>query len=307
MIAIACPGQGSQSPGFLAPWLELEIFRETIAELSDQMKLDLAKLGTVASAEEIRDTAIAQPLIVAAGIACFESIKSLLPTTSLGVAGHSVGEVTAAYVAGIMNMQQAAKFVKIRGEQMAIAAGKSETSMAAVVGGDLQLVQEAIEKLGLVIANFNGPGQVVAAGPKTLILELVANPPAGTRVVQLEVAGAFHTQFMAAAKLELEALAATMSVQDPKLLIWTNKDGSAISNGSDFVALLVDQVANPVRWDKTMDTMLTASVKALIELTPAGTLSGIAKRAMKEVESLAIKSPSDLDKLPELIGRHSQR
>lgn len=305
MIAITCPGQGSQAPGFLSAWLEIPRFRNEIEKLQEAIKLDLIRLGTSADADEIRDTKVAQPLIVAASIASYEALRERTGTALnlAGVAGHSVGEIAAAFIAGIFDSVSAIHFVNVRGQEMAKAASLSASSMAAVVGGDAEAVTEAIDRAGLFPANFNGPGQIVAAGAADRIASLVSDPPAGTRVVQLQVAGAFHTEFMESAKEPLGRLAETISVHNPKLSIWSNSDGKEVSDGSQFIQLLVNQVSAPVRWDKTMESMLEGGVKALIELVPGGTLTGIAKRAMPGVELVALKTPADLDKAVELVER----
>lgn len=305
MTLIVCPGQGSQVPGFLSGWLEIPVFRETIEMLQEVLELDLVRIGTTADAEEIKDTKIAQPLIVASGIASFAALKLEAGDKLVvsGVAGHSVGEITAASLAGIMNAETAMRFVKLRGEQMANSAASHQTSMAAVVGGDEVNVLKAIESAGLAAANFNGPGQIVAAGSKDLIEALVANPPSGTRVIQLQVAGAFHTEFMEAAKKALHDFAKNLDVEDPKFPIWTNKDGALISSGPSYLDLLVGQVTSPVRWDQTMAAMARTNQQKMIELLPGGTLSGIAKRAMPGVTAVALKSPDDIGKAIELLER----
>lgn len=305
MIAIACPGQGSQTPGFLLPWLEIPTFKTQVEKSSEILGLDLVHFGTVADADAIRDTKIAQPLIVAAGIASYLVLQERFGS-SLNVsatAGHSVGEVTAAFVSEILDDETALQFVKTRGNQMAEAAAIATSSMAAVVGGDPTFVLDHLAKVGLSAANYNGPGQIVAAGSSELISELVANPPAGTRVVQLQVAGAFHTSFMEPAKAPLAAFAKNVATKDPAITIWTNRDGSKVGSGSEFLELMVNQVSNPVRWDLTMEAMTAASVAVLIELLPAGALSGIAKRAMPNTQAIALKTPSDLDKVAEAIGK----
>ena len=305
MICIACPGQGSQAPGFLEPWLEIPVFRQSIELSSKAIDLDLIHYGTVADAETIRDTKIAQPLIVAAGIASFETLKDRFGE-SLNVAataGHSVGEITAAYVSGIFDIQTALQFVQRRGNEMAAAAALSESSMAAVVGGELDQVLAHLDSVGLFAANYNGAGQVVAAGSKEAIASLVASPPAGSRVVALQVAGAFHTSFMEPARPALKEFATGLSVSDPKISIWSNSEGQLVDSGKGFLDLMVNQVSNPVRWDRTMESMTSANVSVLIELLPGGALSGIAKRAMPNTVAIALKTPADLDKVAEAIGK----
>jgi len=305
MICIACPGQGSQAPGFLNPWLEIPVFKEQIEKASAVLGIDLIHFGTVADADSIRDTKIAQPLIVAAGIASYEALKQSLGETLVvsATAGHSVGEITAAYVSGIFDSDNALKFVQRRGNEMAAAAALAPSSMAAVVGGELDDVVAHLESVGLFAANFNGAGQVVAAGTKELIGALVATPPAGSRVVALQVAGAFHTSFMEPARPVLAAFAEELDVQDPDISIWTNNDGSLVATGQKYLDLMVNQVSNPVRWDKTMESMVAANVSVMVELLPAGALSGIAKRAMPNTVAIALKTPADLDKVAEAIGK----
>jgi [acyl-carrier-protein] S-malonyltransferase len=304
LIAITCPGQGSQTPGFLSDWLELEVFRSEIEKYSDILNMDLIHFGTKSDAEQIKDTRIAQPLIVAASMASYTALVLELGESSMfsGVAGHSVGEITAAHISGILDAEASLKFVKARGEQMARAAALSESSMAAVVGGDQELVLAELEKHGLFAANYNGKGQIVAAGAASRIQELIQSPPSGTRVVGLAVAGAFHTSFMESAKDELTSLASSTNTANPDLIIWSNSDGSIIERGDDFVKLLVDQVSKPVRWDKTMDSMSAYGVTRIIELLPGGALSGIAKRSMAGSQTLALKSPEDLQKAVSFIS-----
>lgn len=305
MICIAAPGQGSQTPGFFSPWLELDTFRDRIEKYSEILSMDLVELGTTASADEIRDTKIAQPLIVSAGLASFEVLKDRFADNLkiAATAGHSVGEITAAYVAGIFDDETALKFVLKRGLEMAKAAALAQSSMAAVVGGEEAAVLAALEQSGLFAANYNGAGQIVAAGSAESIANLVANPPAGTRVVQLQVAGAFHTSFMEPAKQPLSDFAKDLKTSNPNVSIWTNSDGSICVTGKQFLELLVNQVSRPVRWDKTMESISSAGVSVMIELLPGGALSGIAKRAMPNTLPIALKSPADLDKVAEAIGK----
>jgi [acyl-carrier-protein] S-malonyltransferase len=305
MICIACPGQGSQAPGFLAPWLEIPVFKEQIENASAVLGIDLVHYGTVADADAIRDTKIAQPLIVAAGIASYLTLKDSLGEALVvsATGGHSVGEITAAYVSGIFDADNALRFVQRRGQEMADAAALEQSSMAAVVGGDSSAVLSHLESVGLFAANYNGAGQVVAAGSKELIDALVATPPAGSRVVALQVAGAFHTSYMEPARPALAAFAKELNVQDPEISIWTNNDGSLVQSGQKFLDLMVNQISNPVRWDRTMASMEGANVSVMIELLPAGALSGIAKRAMPNTVAIALKTPSDLDKVAEAIGK----
>ena len=308
MIAIVCPGQGAQSPGFFAPWLELDIFKQVVERLADASGIDLLKHGTVSDADTIRDTAIAQPLIVSAGIASaavlFDS-PTWPESGKLAAAGHSVGEITAAAVSGVLSDEDAIKFVTNRGNAMASAAALQPTSMAAVVGGDEKVVLEKLESLGLEPANFNGGGQIVAAGTAEAIELLKQDAPAGSRVIALQVAGAFHTRFMQPAVDVLSQYAQTLAPQDPSKKLFTNATGELESSGKNFVELMVRQVSNPVRWDLCMASMLKQGVTAIIELSPAGTLTGLAKRSMPGVESVAVKTPENIEAALSLINNHS--
>jgi len=300
MLVILCPGQGSQKPGFLNEWLELPQYSSQLEEFSETISLDLIKHGTLSDEETIRDTAVAQPLIVAASIA---SANLLNLKNVSGVAGHSVGELSAASLAGIISHNDAMQLVNVRAKAMAKAAASSEQSMAAILGGDQETVIAKLTELGLSGANYNGAGQIVAAGAKSGIQELVSSPPEGAKVIPLSVAGAFHTDFMAPAVEELEAFTKTLAVSDPQLSIWSNQAGQQITSGSEFINLLVGQVANSVRWDLCMNAMVAAGVTGVIEVSPAGTLAGLAKRGMPGVEIVALKSPADLEAANSLIER----
>jgi [acyl-carrier-protein] S-malonyltransferase len=287
----------------LGPWLEIESFKSEIDKYSLILDMDLIHFGTKAEADQIKDTRIAQPLIVAASMASHAVlIKALGEDARIaGVAGHSVGEIAAAKIAGVLDTEAALNLVKTRGEQMAQAASLEVSSMAAVVGGDQDVVLNHLSKLGLFAANYNGKGQIVAAGSSSKIQELISSPPAGTRVVGLAVAGAFHTPFMESAKVALTSLASSIGCKNPKLLIWSNSDGSRVDSGDKFLELLINQVSKPVRWDKTMESMVSDGVGAVIELLPGGTLTGIAKRAMPSVNTFALKSPEDIEKAVALV------
>jgi [acyl-carrier-protein] S-malonyltransferase len=308
MIVIVCPGQGSQTPGFLSPWLELPAFRTSIEQMQATSGIDLVSYGTVSDADTIRDTAVAQPLIVAAGVATLSAMFGLNGAVSsdvAGVAGHSVGEVTAAVATGIFTPEQAINFVKARGDAMAIAAGLEPTSMAAVIGGDQTVVEARLAELGLEPANYNGGGQIVAAGAADAIAQLQAEGPTGSRVIPLQVAGAFHTRFMAPAVATLEAYSTNLTVSEPNSKLWTNAGGALVASGNEYLNLMVNQVKSPVRWDLCMASMVDAGVTALIEVAPAGTLVGLAKRSMPGIETLAVKTPENLDAALALIANHA--
>ena len=308
MIVVVCPGQGSQTPGFMLPWLDLPAFRTSIESMQAASSVDLVAHGTVSDADTIRDTAVAQPLIVSAGVATLAALfdqSGLVSEKISGVAGHSVGEITAAVASGVFTAEQGIKFVKERGDAMALAAGLEPTSMAAILGGDQATVETRLAELGLEPANYNGAGQIVAAGSAAGIAELQAEGPAGSRVIPLQVAGAFHTRYMAPAVSTLAAYAAGLTVEDPITKLWTNAGGRSITSGPEFVELMVNQVKSPVRWDLCMEAMVQAGVTALIEVAPAGTLAGLAKRSMPGIETLAIKSPENLDAAIALIANHA--
>ncbi len=307
MLAIVCPGQGSQTPGFFTPWLEVDGFRESIEAQQQASGLALIEHGTLSDADTIRDTAVAQPLIVSAGVASLAALfgEDGAATASVaGVAGHSVGEITAAVAAGIFSAAQGISFVKARSIAMAKAAALQPTSMAAILGGEQFAVEARLAQLGLEPANYNGGGQIVAAGKTDAIAALQSEGPVGSRVIPLQVAGAFHTRFMQPAVAELAAYVESLQVQDPKRYLWSNAGGKLVKSGPEFVSLLVKQVSSPVRWDLTMAAMVEAGITAIIEVCPGGTLAGLAKRSMPGVETLALKSPDQLDAALALISNH---
>lgn len=296
MIVVVCPGQGSQTPGFLAPWLELAGARATLESLSAAADVDLIAHGTESDAETIRDTRIAQPLIVAAGIL---SARALAERTGDaqpdGIAGHSVGEITALVGAGVLTAEEGMRLVGVRGRAMAEAAASEPTGMSAIVGGQSDDVAALLDELGLTPANQNGGGQVVAAGALPALQALGERAPRGARVIPLQVAGAFHTSYMEPAIGALCAAADELAPADPGVTLWSNRDGRTVAAGADALDLLVGQVASPVRWDLCMEGFAAAGVTGLIELAPAGTLTGLAKRALRGVPAVAVKTPEDLD------------
>ncbi|MEU5344790.1 MULTISPECIES: ACP S-malonyltransferase [unclassified Streptomyces] len=309
MLVLVAPGQGAQTPGFLTPWLDLPGVRGALEAWSDAVELDLIRYGTEGDAEEIRDTAVAQPLLVAAGLTSAYTLfddPAELPRRVGAVAGHSVGELTAAALAGVLPDEEAVRLVRVRGLAMAEATAATATGMSALLGGDPEVTIPHLEKLGLTPANVNGAGQVVAAGTLEELAVLEADKPEGVRrVVALKVAGAFHTHHMAPAVDTLARAAAELSPADPKLTYVSNRDGQAVTAGSEVLARLVGQVANPVRWDLCMETFKELGVTALLEVCPGGTLTGLAKRALPGVKTLALKTPDDLDAARELIAEHA--
>lgn len=297
MIAVVCPGQGSQKPGFLAPWLEIDGVREHLEKLSAAVDLDLIHYGTEADEETIKDTSVAQPLIVAAGIIAGSQLKKnpAFDSSQVIFAGHSVGEVTAAALSGVLSEEDAMRFIKVRATGMADAAAAAPSGMSAVLGGKEEDVREAISAANLTAANSNGGGQIVAAGALEDLKNFAENPPAKTRVIPLKVAGAFHTSFMESAVAPLQEFAETLSPADPQAELLSNYDGQAVADGKAVVDSLVAQVTRPVRWDLCMETLSDREVTAVVELAPAGTLVGLAKRGMRGTPGIAVNTPADLD------------
>jgi [acyl-carrier-protein] S-malonyltransferase len=273
----------------LASWIADPSAHALLAQWSEVIDLDLISLGTTADADEIRDTAHAQPLIVAAGLL---SARALNADGKFSfVAGHSVGEITAAAIAGVISPLDALRLVRVRGLEMAKAAAASPSGMAAVLGGDRDVVLRAIADAGLVAANDNGGGQIVAAGD---LEALSALAPEGARVRPLQVAGAFHTHFMESAVAEFRRCAESIEAIDAKVGVLSNRDGAVLHSGREILDRIVAQVANPVRWDLCMETMQSVGISGAIEVAPAGTLVGLLKRGVPTIESFALKSPEDL-------------
>ena len=310
VLAITAPGQGAQTPGFLAEWLQIDSFADRIAWLSAVSGLDLARYGTEADAETIRDTAIAQPLLVASAIAISHELfgADQAPCGPADVvAGHSVGEIGAAVLSGVLSAESAMVFVRERGQGMATASAVQPTGMSAVVAGKPDEVLAAIEAAGLVAANNNGSGQVVAAGTLEQLQQLADNPPARARVIPLQVAGAFHTVHMAPAKARLELLARSIPTATPLTRLLSNRDGQVVESGADYLSRMVNQVTNPVRWDQCMNTMTSLGITGLLELAPAGTLTGIAKRNLKDVELFNLNTPDQLDEARAFCASHASQ
>jgi [acyl-carrier-protein] S-malonyltransferase len=309
MLLIAAPGQGAQAPGFLSAWLELPGFADRLAAWSDLAGCDLIRCGTTASAEEITDTAIAQPLLVAAAIAAADELFGGLGQVSRlagAAAGHSVGELGAGAIAGVISPEDAVRLVRVRGQAMGRAAAAEATGMTAVLGGEESDVLAAIEKHGLTAANINAAGQIVAAGTTGELAAFAADPPARAKLRPLPVAGAFHTRHMAPATGALRAAGSAMTVSDPHLALLSNRDGVVVRTGADWMERIINQVSAPVRWDLCMKSMASLGVSALIELPPAGTLTGLARRALPGVQLTALKTPDDLQAARDMIAEHRQ-
>ncbi len=309
MLVIVAPGQGAQTPGFLTPWLEDRTFASRMEWLATVSGVDLIHYGTEADADTIRDTKVAQPLLVATGlVAALELFPH--PTdafeTVTAVAGHSVGELTAAAGARVITAEQAMVLVRERGNAMAEAAAVTPTGMTAVLGGDRDEVLASLEQHGLTPANDNGPGQIVAAGTLEQLEAFAAAPPAKARLMPLSVAGAFHTWHMSPAVGHLGHLARSVSVHDARIPVISNKDGNVVHDGVEVLTRIVGQIASPVRWDLCLETMSDLGVTGILEMPPAGTLTGIAKRALKGVETFALKSPDQLDDARAFVQRHGE-
>ncbi len=308
MLAVVAPGQGAQTPGFLQPWIAEPRAADRLDWLSAVAGLDLTHYGTQADADTIRDTAIAQPLLVAAGLVAalelFPEPGAALASADV-VAGHSVGEITAAAGVGTLSIEQAMVLVRERGRSMAEASAVTPTSMTAVIGGKPDEVLAAIEAQGLTAANHNGSGQIVAAGTEEQLAALTAAPPARARLIELSVAGAFHTVHMQPAVARLTGLARAVATQDPRTRLLSNADGQVVADGREVLDRLVGQVASPVRWDLCMETMAALGVTGLLELPPAGTLTGIAKRNLKGIELFALNTPDQLDEARAFVARHT--
>jgi len=290
VLAVLSPGQGSQTPGMLRPWLDDPALDTLVGEMSEAARLDLRTLGTTADAATITDTAVAQPLIVAASLVSWAALD--IPADV--AAGHSVGELAALAVAGVLSPADAVALAGVRGRAMALAAAAVDTGMSAVVGGNRDEVLEAIARSGAEVANINSTSQVVAAGTPAQLADLAANPPARARVIPLAVAGAFHTHYMAGAVDAVRDAVRALTPRNPGTVLLSNRDGAVVTDGGDALARIVTQVTSTVRWDLCAETLTTLGVRGIVELCPGGVLTGLAKREMRGVPALAITSPDDL-------------
>lgn len=307
MLAIVAPGQGAQTPGFLEPWLADPSFADRLTWLSAVAGVDLVHYGTKADAETIRDTAVAQPLLVAssmlAALALFPHPADYFGKISV-VAGHSVGEIAAATGAGVITAEQAMVFVRERGRAMAAASALTPTGMTAVLGGERDEVLATLDRHHLVAANDNGGGQIVAAGTLDQLRSFAADPPEKSRLIPLSVAGAFHTEHMQPAVDVLARLARSITTHDTRTRLVSNRDGQVLHSGPEVLRRLVTQVSNPVRWDLCMQTMSDLGVTGILEMPPAGTLAGLARRQLKGVETFALKTPDQLGDALDFVEKH---
>lgn len=310
MLCVVAPGQGAQSPGMLSPWLELPGVAELLSQWSDASKVDLLVHGTKSDADTIRDTSIAQALLVANSLlsirAIFPERLDLLRQVHL-VSGHSVGELAAAAISGVITDETAMNLVGVRGRAMALAATVTPTSMTAVLGGESAEVIEHLTKLDLVAANVNGASQIIAAGSLEALARLAETPPERTKLRPLSVAGAFHTKYMQSAVEALRGATIDLKPADPEITLISNRDGAIVDTGTDVIARIVTQVSNPVRWDLCQKSMQRLGVTGIVELAPGGTLTNIAKREFDDVQTFAIKSPEDLSGVKEFILDHQRR
>jgi len=304
VLALLAPGQGAQTPGFLAPWIADATSHALLENWSKLIDLDLVRLGTLSDADEIRETSHAQPLLVAAGLISAMQTFAGEDINFDFFAGHSVGEITAASLAQVFDGDAALSLVNVRGRAMSTAATGSNTGMSAVLGGERDVVVAALTALGLTPANENGGGQIVAAGALDALAALAENPPAGSRVRPLQVSGAFHTNVMQPAVTKLADAAREITVSSPTAPLISNRDGALINNGDEFMARIVGQVSGPVRWDLCMQTLADQGVTGVIEVAPGGTLTGLIKRAQPQIELFAIKTPDDIAGAREFARNH---
>ncbi|WP_404851069.1 ACP S-malonyltransferase [Dietzia kunjamensis] len=296
MLCLTAPGQGSQKAGMLAPWLELPGASDRLDEWSASSGLDLERLGTTATLQEITDTAVTQPLVVASALLGAAELRrrGQVPCDTM-VAGHSIGEIAALAIAGVVSEADALRLASVRGAAMSRACAERPTGMIAVLGGVEADVLLSLDTAGLQPANRNGAGQIVAAGPLEACDALEQNPPSRARLRRLEVAGAFHTHHMASAVDEVRDLADTIEVNDPELTLVSNADGMVVTSGREALDRVVSQITHPVRWDLCTQTMLKLGVDAFIELPPSGSLVGLAKRMMRDVPRYGVTTPEDLE------------
>jgi [acyl-carrier-protein] S-malonyltransferase len=307
MLAVCAPGQGSQFSGMLKHWTSDSADKAMLKNFSNLLELDLEEIGYNYSDVDIRKTDLAQVLIVVNSIISFNALGDHLKTRNkILYAGHSVGEIPAGFFSGVYSIESALKLVRKRGASMAKAASESsETGMSAILGGSRDEVVRHLSQFKLSAANINSNGQIVAAGKLSDLAKLQENPLTGTRVRPLEVAAAFHTDYMKSARIVLENFAKTMEIFEPKQDVLSNFDGQKVSSGKDFVNKLVQQITSPVRWDLCQESFVSTGVTGMLELAPGNTLCGIAKRQIPNIETFALKSPDDLPEAIKFIDKHS--
>ncbi len=286
VLLLLSPGQGSQSSGMLMPWLALPGAEERLARWSELTGLDLRALGTTASDDEVRPTEVAQPLLTAAALLSGRAV--LAGRTPDVVCGHSIGELSAVALAGVLTDDQAVALAAGRGRLMAEAAALRPTGMAALLGVGAQ--EQDWTAAGLELATVNVAGQVVLGGPVEALDAWT--PPKGVRVRRLDVAGAFHTSAMAPAADGFAALVAALGPRDADCDVIANADGAVLRDGRELLDRLVGQLTRPVRFDLCLAA--ASSATEAVELAPGGVLKGLAKRALPELPVRALRTPDDL-------------
>ena len=292
MYALLTPGQGSQFPRMLRPWLRDPHAVDLLRSWSRTADVDLVHLGTKAGTEEIARTENAQPLLVAQALL----LRDLLPltTTRWIMAGHSVGELAAAAFAGALAPEDAVSLARARGMAMAQACSLAPTTMAAVIGGTPESIVSRLHEIGLTAANYNGAGQVVAAGLIENVNRLKQDPPKGTKVHQLSVAGAFHTSYMKPARAEFERAADRIRFHDVTHPLLSNLDGRLVTNGVEIRERLIAQLTVPVRWDLCLTTLGTFSPELVVAAPPGRVMTGLMTRRFPDLRTLCVQTPKDL-------------
>lgn len=288
----------------LSAWLDLPGADASLDSWSTASGLDLHRLGTTADADEVRGTAVAQPLLTAAALLTADAVlDGGAPDV---VCGHSVGELPALAVAGVLDAATAVRVAAERGAAMARAAAASATGMSAVLGGDVDAVAAAAARFGLSVATVNAVGQTVVGGPVEGLAALAAAPPAGARVRPLDVAGAFHTAAMLPAVGRFTTVVQGLSPQDPRCTVVANADGAVVDGGRALTDRLVAQLTGPVRFDLCLERLAALGVTAVVELAPGGTLAGIVKRALPGVSVVAVRTPDDLAAARALVAESTE-
>ena len=300
VLTLLFPGQGSQVSGLLTPWLCTPGAAESLARWSDLAQVDLVDAGTSWSAERLLDTAVAQPLLAAAALL---SARALLSDgVPDAVCGHSIGELPALAVAGVLTEDEAVALAAVRGRAMAAAARTEATGLLAVLGGDPDEIRTRASTLGLSVATVNVDGQVVLGGAAEALDLLAAAPPAGARLRRLAVAAAFHTAAMQAARPALAEAVGALPSRRPRCAVVANRDGVVVTSGREALDRLVEQLTGPVRFDLCLQTLSAMGVTGAVELAPGGTLTALAKRALPHASAVALRTPDDLVKARGLLG-----
>lgn len=295
MYALLAPGQGAQTPRMFRPWLRDPRTACLLASWSHAADVDLVHLGTKAGAEEIAQTENTQPLLVAQAMIILDYLP--LAAAQWVVAGHSVGELAAAAFAGVLAPEDAVSLARARGMAMAHACSLAPTTMAAVIGGAPEVVISHLHGIGLTVANHNGAGQVVAAGLVEDVECLKQDPPKGTAVRQLAVAGAFHTSYMQSAQTEFAAAADRVRFRDAVHPMLSNLDGRLVTAGAEIRERLVTQLTSSVHWDLCLASLGELSPELVVAAPPGRVVTGMVTRQLPELRTLCVQSPRDLQGL----------